>query len=71
MMENVIHSDHTFNFVETSIEVKQEATKVPSSHYNTKMNNYEIKDATDMEWDSYNMDIFSVDWDNTVNRHRF
>ena len=28
MMENIIHSDHTFNFVETSLEIKSEYTNV-------------------------------------------
>ena len=69
MMENVIHSDHTFNFVETLLEIKRESVNAPLSHYSTKINEYDTTNATDEEWDNFNSGIASVDWDKMIFYH--
>ena len=67
MIENIIHSDHTFNFVDFNIKLNVENTSTSLNQYTTSINNYEIKEATELEWENYNKDLLSIEWEKLFN----
>ena len=60
MMENIIHSDHTFNFIEMNLDMEKKKEETIKNHATTRIPEYEIKEATETEWANFLEDFGNI-----------
>ena len=67
LIANVINSDHNFILLDTNMEITNECKLDNKNLCSTSIPEYEIKNATDDEWDNLIMNLGNIDWEKKIN----
>ena len=68
-MANIINSDHTFNLIYTALNIRDNIAVLVTNYTAKRLLNmeYDVKEATELEWNSLIEDFAEIDWSSVIN----